>query len=114
MILRTSIPPTLAAGVSVSPHVRGCGGAVRTVETMTFREFCTTSSDDPGPRRATFARVNASLAGLIVATGGVAVARLVDGSLIATMVLAPIVGVAGVAAMLGLSYTVFRRGEPEK
>lgn len=83
-----------------------------TVETMTrFREFCTISIDDPDSRRAKFARVNASLAGLIVATGGVAVARLVDGQVLAIMLLAVAVTAVGVAAMLGISYAVFRRGE---
>ena len=69
--------------------------AVRTVDTMTtFRDFCTTGLDDPDPRRAKFARVNASPAGLVVATGGVTA--------------------VGVAAMLGISYAVFRRGESGK
>ncbi|AHW65110.1 Putative membrane protein [Corynebacterium glyciniphilum AJ 3170] len=55
--------------------------------------------------------MNASLAGLIVATGGVAVARLVDGQVLAIMLLAVAVTAVGVAAMLGISYAVFRRGE---
>ena len=80
----------------------------------TFREFCTTSIDDPDSRRAKFARVNASLAGLIVATGGLAVARLVDGPVLAIMLLAAGVTAVGVAVMLGIGYAVFRRGEPEK
>lgn len=55
--------------------------------------------------------MNASLAGLIVATGGVAVASLADGPVLAIMLLAAGATVVGVAAMLGISYTVFRRGE---
>lgn len=77
----------------------------------TFREFCTTSIDDPDSRRAKFARVNASLAGLIVATGGLVVARLVDGQVLAIMLLAVVVTAVGVAVMLGIGYAVFRRGE---
>lgn len=97
------------------PHSRGCGSTVRTVETMTaFRDFCTTGIDDTDPRRAKFARVNASLAGLIAATGGVAVARLVDGPALATILLAVVVTAVCVAAMLGVSYALFRRGESEK
>ncbi|MEJ6550744.1 hypothetical protein PQI66_14455 [Corynebacterium sp. USCH3] len=81
---------------------------------MTFREFCTTSIDDPDPRCARFARVNASLAGLIVATGGLAVARLVDAPVLIIMLLAVVVTAVGVVAMLGFSYAMFRRGEPER
>lgn len=80
----------------------------------TFREFCAISIDDPDPRRAKFARVDASLAGLIVATGGLAVARLVDGSVLAIVLLAAGATTVGVAAMLGISYVLFRRGESEK
>lgn len=97
-----------------TPRSRGDRGAVRSVENRTTcRKFLATGIDgpDPRPRRAKFARVNASLAGLIVATGGVAVARLVDGQVLAIMLLAVAVTAVGVAAMLGISYAVFRRGE---
>ena len=94
------------------PDSRGFGSTVHTTETMmTCREFFTASIDDSDPRRAKSARVNASPAGLIVATGSVAVARLVDGPAPVIILLAVVVTAVGVAAMLGISYAVFRRGE---
>lgn len=68
-----------------------------------FRGFSTTSIDDSDPRLAKFARVNASLVGLIVATGGVAVARLVDLPAVTIMLLAIAVTAVGVAVMLMIS-----------
>lgn len=97
------------------PHSRGYGSTVHTAETMmTFREFFAASIDDSDPRCARSARVNAYPVGLIVATGGVAVTRLVDGPAIAIMLLAVVVTAVCVAAMLGVSYALFRRGESEK
>ncbi|MEY8565891.1 hypothetical protein [Corynebacterium sp.] len=81
---------------------------------MLFREFITTGIDDPDLRLRKYARVNMFLAGLIVATGGMVAARLVDGSVLATIVLAPVVGVVGVAVMLAASFVLFQRGESDK
>lgn len=80
----------------------------------TFRDFIKVTVYDSDPRRVKFARANASLAGLIVATGGLSIARMVDGSVLVVMLLAAFVAVVGVAVMLGISYAVFRRGETEK
>lgn len=96
------------------PHSRGCVSAVRTVENMMFREFITTGIDDPDLRRRKYARVNMCLGGLFVATSGMVIARLVDGSLLATMLLAPVIGVVGIVVLLGASFAVFHRRESEK
>lgn len=80
----------------------------------TFREFLATSIDDPDPRRAKFARVNATLAGLLTTAAGMAVAHALDGPVLITIILGGVAAFTTAVVMLRISYALYQRGESKE